>query len=574
MSDIETTTSNGPSLFRLDRIKNRIVLVALLATLIPSLGMAWVSYAQNKRALTEKITQQLEAVSSQAARELDLWIGEQIYDLKVFTFSYEVSENLDLLPAVRDESIGRLRAFIRLRDYLTSVLDRSPHFGELIVVDARGQTVVSSADSASDVQLPPDWLDAVREDQVIGEPYWDDSSGKPTMMIAYAIEVSDIARRRFLGSLVARLNFDQVDSILARFSPGDWGEAFVMDGGGRLIMSSRPGATDGMQARLAGETVNELLDAGGAPVEYTDYRGEAVVGASRMIPRLEWRVVAEIPREEAFAQVAHLRNTTILILSLLLLGVGLVAYRVGAIIVRPLDRLTRGVKQVAVGDFSVDLPVQGGGEVGDLTAVFNDMVARLRKGRDELDAAHDTLKQQNEELERLSITDGLTGLSNRRRLMEVLDVEARRAKRHKRPFALVMLDVDHFKQVNDTHGHLAGDEVLKRLASLLREEIREVDYAARYGGEEFLLMLPETDLDGGAEVAERIRARMATEKFAVDGDTVTITVSGGVTECPEAGEPAEAVIARADDALYKAKRRGRNRVVRADGKAVRRKAQS
>jgi diguanylate cyclase (GGDEF)-like protein len=215
------------------------------------------------------------------------------------------------------------------------------------------------------------------------------------------------------------------------------------------------------------------------------------------------------------------------------------------VIIRPLDRLTKGAAEVAGGDLAVDLPVLGGGEVADLTKVFNHMVARLRQGR--------------EELERLSVTDGLTGLFNRRYLIEHLASEVSRSRRNHHSFAVLMMDVDHFKTYNDTHGHLAGDEVLVRVSRILRESIRDVDFPTRYGGEEFLVLLPETSIERAVEVAERIRTRLASETFAGG----RITLSAGVASFPEFGETAEAVIMCADVALYEAKREGRDRVVRA-----------
>jgi diguanylate cyclase (GGDEF)-like protein len=124
-----------------------------------------------------------------------------------------------------------------------------------------------------------------------------------------------------------------------------------------------------------------------------------------------------------------------------------------------------------------------------------------------------------------------------------------------------MADLDHFKRYNDTHGHLAGDDILARVAKVLRESTREVDHAARYGGEEFLVMMPETALSDGFQVAERIRARIEAE-FS-NGRPVTVSV--GVAEFPTHGASPEDLIASADAALYAAKRTGRNRVVTADG---------
>jgi diguanylate cyclase (GGDEF)-like protein len=220
---------------------------------------------------------------------------------------------------------------------------------------------------------------------------------------------------------------------------------------------------------------------------------------------------------------------------------------------------------VAAGNLDVDLPVLSGGEVGYLTEVFNNMVVRLRQGHQALDAANETLRRKNEELETLSVTDGLTGLHNRRRLMESLADEVRRSQRLKHSFSVLMVDVDHFKKYNDSFGHLAGDGVLARVATLLREATREVDDVARYGGEEFLVMLPETGMTEALEIAERVRARVAAEVFP--GRRITVSI--GVSEFPLYGNTPELVIAAADEALYEAKREGRDRVRRAGLKLVR-----
>jgi diguanylate cyclase (GGDEF)-like protein len=214
---------------------------------------------------------------------------------------------------------------------------------------------------------------------------------------------------------------------------------------------------------------------------------------------------------------------------------------------------------VAGGDFTVDLPPVRGGEVGLLTMVFNDMVARLREGRARLDLANETLRQKNEELERLSVTDSLTGLDNRRRLMETLLNEVERSKRLEHGFSVMMMDVDNFKRYNDAHGHQAGDAVLRGVGDVLRQSTRETDCAARYGGEEFFVLLPETGIAEATEVAERIRSLLKERIFL--GGRVTLSV--GIASFPDHGETPEDLIAAADAALYQAKREGRDRVLRA-----------
>ncbi len=543
---------------RPESIRSKILLFAVLATLIPSLCTAWISYIQNKRSLTEKITGQLESVSSQIARELDLWVKESLYNLRVFASSYEVSENLAHLPLTPDEPHTERPALRRLNDYLNSVRERFSDYDELLVIETDGRVVATSANRVRAVRLPPDWLKEIRAGApVVGDAYWDEAANKSVVMLAVPIRP---AGGRLVGALTAKLTLRSVEEILKRFSPGEAGQAYVMTTEGGVIMSSRPGASDllNRNTNLPTETTHALSDKEGGVTEYRGFDGRAVVGSLQPVPRLRWAVVAEIPAAEAYRQVIRLRDVTALLVAVLLLGIGLIAYVLGVGIVRPLDRLTEGAGKVAAGDLAVDLPVGSGGEVGYLTEVFNDMVFRLREGRQALDAINEALRKKNEELERLSVTDGLTGVYNRRYLMQALAGEVRRARRSKQPFALLMVDVDNFKKYNDTFGHLAGDEVLARLASVLRESIREVDCAARYGGEEFAVVLAETGAEGGVAVAERVRARLASETFAGGG----VTVSVGVAEFPEHGDTSESLIANADGALYQAKREGRNRVVR------------
>jgi len=163
------------------------------------------------------------------------------------------------------------------------------------------------------------------------------------------------------------------------------------------------------------------------------------------------------------------------------------------------------------------------------------------------------------QLERLARTDSLTGLNNRQNLMHLLETELHRSMRYKNPFTLLMLDLDHFKRFNDTLGHQTGDRLLREFAWLMVHSLRETDFAGRYGGEEFCVALPETDLNGGVVIAERIRKFTEQHLFSVPNDrTVTLTCSIGVAQ---ADSPRlEDLIETADSHLYQAKRAGRNQV--------------
>lgn len=161
----------------------------------------------------------------------------------------------------------------------------------------------------------------------------------------------------------------------------------------------------------------------------------------------------------------------------------------------------------------------------------------------------------------LSHTDQLTKLANRRSLMHELEREDARYRRTGRAFTLVILDVDHFKKVNDQYGHLVGDQVLRAVSSQMIREIRSSDLLARYGGEEFLLLMPETGVEAAQQMAERIRTHIMATPVHTDQGDIQITISGGVAEALDPHANFDSVISRADDALYRAKREGRNRIV-------------
>ncbi|SMC09398.1 GGDEF domain-containing protein [Nitratiruptor tergarcus] len=160
-------------------------------------------------------------------------------------------------------------------------------------------------------------------------------------------------------------------------------------------------------------------------------------------------------------------------------------------------------------------------------------------------------------LEKESSIDPLTGVFNRRAMNEMLIAEIEKAKRYKRPLSVIFFDIDHFKKINDTYGHDVGDLVLQKLASIIRNHLRQTDTLARFGGEEFLIVLPEMDLQNTKIVAEKIRKRVETTDFE---EVKKITISLGVTQLKE-DDTRQELLKRVDEALYQAKNSGRNKVV-------------
>ena len=166
----------------------------------------------------------------------------------------------------------------------------------------------------------------------------------------------------------------------------------------------------------------------------------------------------------------------------------------------------------------------------------------------------------HEAVYQLTITDGLTQIANKRFLLDFLDKEFSRALRYNRPLSLVMFDIDLFKNVNDTWGHLTGDFVLTEIAYLLRKRVRREELFARYGGEEFMLVLPETELQGALHVAEQVREMVAQHKFIMDEERISITISLGVACMNPEMKKLDSLVAAVDERMYQAKREGRDRV--------------
>ncbi len=165
------------------------------------------------------------------------------------------------------------------------------------------------------------------------------------------------------------------------------------------------------------------------------------------------------------------------------------------------------------------------------------------------------------EVEELATVDSLTGLFGRKHLLDLLQEEMKRALTHDIEFSLLLMDVDHFKKINDRYGHFAGDRVLRNIAKVIRSNIREIDIAGRYGGEEFCVVLPDTDIDGAFFAAERIRGAVETSSIAVYEDVfINVTVSIGIVNFPQHGRTKEELIDKADWALYRAKKNGRNQI--------------
>jgi diguanylate cyclase (GGDEF)-like protein len=527
---------------------------ALLATLVPSVGLGLLSFWRYQAVLNDNVSHELRTLATDAGAEVRSWFGERVHELRTLSTAYTLSDGLS---AAMERRPGAARVGPReLELYLRSVQGKLESILELTLSDAAGQPIASSAPTPAPIALPATWPnDAITNGVVLGLPRWDDTRGTATLTVVVPVLSP---RNELLGALTAVLDLATVKGRLhdpARSSPA---EVVLLAADGKPLLGTV--STTGELTPLDPQALARLRARPGEAMTFDGHHRREVIGVADLPRQLPVIVVAERERAEVFAAwLASLKFFLLLVASLALL-VGAVAYWMGRSIVDPLNRLIAATDGIARGELDVRLPGNSAGEIGRLTKVFNMMAERLRRSGAEVESAHRALEEKNRQLEVLAVTDGLTGLYNRKKLDDILIDQFERFRRHRRPFALLMLDLDNFKSINDNYGHVAGDEVLKTVAATLRQSVRAIDYVARYGGEEFVVVLVETTLGAALEVAERIRANVEGPRVNAGSKAISITVSLGVTHSREGDDDSEKMLFRADHALYEAKRAGRNQV--------------
>ncbi|ABC30110.1 Response regulator containing a CheY-like receiver domain and a GGDEF domain [Hahella chejuensis KCTC 2396] len=289
----------------------------------------------------------------------------------------------------------------------------------------------------------------------------------------------------------------------------------------------------------------------------TDYKGEIVIASTRYLPELDWGVVVKINKEEVLSLINTERFNLFTIEAMIVLfsigfGVAISSY-----ISKPIDRLMKYTENLSASNVPEKENTTRIFEINKLTGRFNKILGAI-----------DKLDKENIELKEMALRDPLTGIHNRRFFQNRLSYEFGRAKRYKSDLILVLLDIDKFKEVNDNKGHGAGDEVLIKLASFLKHSLRISDIVARIGGEEFCIILPEKLDPDVRSFIFRLHRDISLLEFNYINDPFHITCSMGVaTLKTETRDPGE-ILKQADDALYCAKRTGRNRIIYEDELSV------
>lgn len=537
----------------LSSIRTRILLFAILAILLPALGMGWLLNDTIHVAITEKAEQKLIDTSKIIRRELSLWFKERHYDLRVISNSFVITENFASHQANKNrhsDSKNKSDQIKKVSTYLNSIEKQFPSFEHLFLLDKDLNPFASSKtkEQGLSVELPIDAKAQINESGFFkSDLFFNEKTQKPSLIIG--VPVYTEALKEHTGLLGVLIDLDELQFLMQELLlniKSDtlmYGSLFSLKDKQR-ILTTRTSENDNTRNS---EILNELLETPGEIEDFINLDGTRYVGVAEPLDELSWCLLIADDYNLVYRTLIDARYKVLFVVLSFTLAIGLVAYHFSTRILKPLSALTHGATKVASGDLGIKLPIYLNDELGLTTRVFNKMVAELH--------------QSHNQLEEMATTDTLTGLANRKKIMSLLVEHFKHFQRYQTVFSIMMLDIDYFKNVNDTYGHLAGDAVLAKTAQTINSTLREIDFLGRYGGEEFLVILPETDGNKAEKSAERIRRAVKESMTPYDDKALKVTVSIGVAEIKSEDNNENELLNRADDALYSAKGKGRDQVI-------------
>jgi diguanylate cyclase (GGDEF)-like protein len=513
--------------------------------LVPLLAGVAFFLLYSSRVLHQETHRDLSATLSLQKQFIEYWVTERTQDI-----DYLASDPRVL--SLSAEGLSHL---------LAGTLRASPGFDDVVYVDESGHTRVDPGHPPGLDVSDRAYFHAAREGRsFVSEVLTSRLTGRKTIIVASPVRD---AHGRFRGLVFGSVPLDTLLRHLQSMYSESTSRTFLLDARGALLSPpvnpDKPGGRP-LRSLQAGDAV---FDRATARTTYSgiyrDHDGQRVVGAYRWVLNDRWLLVGEKPETEIMLLHAGILGLPLGIAALLFLGFGPMALRLARSLEGPVRRLEEHSRKIEGGDFDVEcdpepLPSDPQ-EVRRLNAAYCLMVDRVR---DTLD----TMRQA-------SLTDHLTGSANRKHLFQegprLIDAGLRAGQ----PVSLLMLDLDHFKTINDTHGHAAGDALLAAFAESLEHQVRQSDIFARVGGEEFAVLAPNAGQEAVLELAERIRTAVAALAVPFGDKTLSITVSigaatldvvQGVDRASGRRNSLEALLAAADEALYEAKKNGRNRV--------------
>ena len=487
----------------------------------------------------------------------------------------QFASRLTLLAKTSEiQSMDKFTAAGYLKSYNISSLFIS---GESISLYDRNYELICNNSMLGSTKITyPIEFDRISPHRPTISPWYRDTDGTPKR--AFGVVVSDRAHGD--GRLISNFSIRRLWKYFSEYKVGQNGTLIACNGQGEILYHPD------MRTWLDG--VHKLSELGLGDMNIKQDRGNNIrfltLGndSTYLInktfnPSYDLALIALQPKSEIDEMVASVKHIGRIILYCSIIAILLVSLWQILIVCKPLNKLIDHISQITEGNLDIEefKAKSSQDEIGRLAKVFNQMHATIKRQIQELNKHRDILEievkertyeleQANKKLDVISRTDELTQLPNRRDMHKTIEREVERANRLKRAFSMIFIDIDHFKNVNDTYGHAAGDAVLKSVASTIRSLLRKYDVLARYGGEEFLTLLPETEQKDAALVAERFRRQIENQTIFFGDREIKVTITLGVSQY-DSKLGAERCIQLADKALYTGKENGRNRVIIWDG---------
>ncbi len=550
------------STLKISSVTNSIIIKSLLLLIISMLLIVMIGtyvFTQRQMKTTLKLSYdtnetQLQQLANTANNEME-----------------QFASRLTLLAKTSEiQSMDKLTAAGYLKSYNISSLFIS---GESISLFDRNFNLICNNSMMGSAKISyPIEFNRISPHRPTISPWYRDADGTPKR--AFGVVVTDRAFGD--GRLVSSFSIRRLWKYFSEYKVGQNGILIACNGQGEILYHPD------MRTWLNGVHKITELGLGDMNIKKDDNDNIRFLtlenGSTYLInrtfnPTYDLGLIALQPKTEIDAMVSSVQHVSRIILYSSIIAILLVSLWQILIVCKPLNNLIDHITQITEGNLNIEefKTKRSQDEIGRLAKVFNQMHATIKRQIQELNAHRDLLEkevkertyeleQANKKLDLISRTDELTQLPNRRDMQRTIEKEVDRANRFNKAFSIIFLDIDHFKDVNDTYGHAAGDAVLKSVASTIRSLLRKYDVLARYGGEEFLTLLPETELKDAAHVAERFRKQIENQTIFFGGKEIKVTITLGVAQF-DSGLGAERCIQFADKALYAGKEHGRNKVI-------------
>lgn len=541
-------------------LRKKLSIAFVIMTLLPIMittGITWQPYGE---AMKKSVVERNSSLAEQIADNIDSMFAEKIRILK---FAAHSEEMVSMDPRRQTAVLARIVA-------------QYPDVQLAVVSNLAGQQIARWDGNVGDNHI--NYLDREYYHTVLTTGSTTISGvivAKSTQKLGIVIaEPIKDHEQKIVGIMIINIELQKLIHHVGQIKIGNTGYAYIVNSKGQIIIHPDLGLIENGMSESYLAPVMAAISGQTGWAEYEFENQKRLAGYS-YVPSTNWGVIAQQPLDEAMHNMMHLKINSLIIMVSAAMVAMLIGLTIAGALAKPIANISEATNCLAKGDLKIHLEVMSSDEIGQLADNFNNMTTQLLKRDAALYLAQNELENQvakrtqelmeaNAELQRLSFLDGLTGIANRRYFDEVLEKEWQRAKRSHTSLALIILDVDFFKTYNDTYGHVAGDECLKKVAKILKDSTkRATDLVARYGGEEFTIILPDTDIRGANQVGETVRINVEKlgikHKKSLISHNVTISVGIAVVEVAWDSSPME-MVAAADQALYQAKQKGRNRI--------------